>query len=114
MFVTISAAALGATMIAACSSSSSSQPGASTPSGAASSASGDPVGLMMITATGPGNPGDDAIPGAPAAVADLNAAGGVRGHQVKLTVCDTHGDQNQAAACAQQALSTSSILATVG
>jgi ABC-type branched-subunit amino acid transport system substrate-binding protein len=69
---------------------------------------------MMITATGPGNPGYDAIPGAQAAVADVNAAGGVRGHPVKLTVCDTHGNQNQAAACAQQALSTSSILATVG
>src|ERR1700726_369250 len=114
MFVTISAAALGAMMIAACSSSSSSHSGASAPSGTASSTSGDPLGLMMITATGPGNPGYDAIPGAQAAVADVNAAGGVRGHPVKLTVCDTHGNQNQAAACAQQALSTSSILATVG
>lgn len=68
----------------------------------------------MITATGPGNPGDDAIPGAEAAVDDVNAAGGVRGHPVKLTVCDTHGDENNAAACAQQALSTPSIIATVG
>src|ERR1700716_2370026 len=117
MFVTISAAALGAMMIAACSGSSSgssSPSGASAPSGSASSASGDPVGFMMITAAGPGNPGYDAIPGAQAAVAEVNSSGGVRGHPVKLTVCDTHGNQNQAAACAQQALSTPSILATVG
>jgi ABC-type branched-subunit amino acid transport system substrate-binding protein len=69
---------------------------------------------MMITATGPGTPGADAIPGAQAAVADVNASGGVRGHQVNLTICDTHGNPNEAAACAQKALSTSSILATVG
>ena len=47
-------------------------------------------------------------------MADVNASGGVRGHQVKLTICDTHGNPNEAAACAQQALSTPSILATVG
>jgi branched-chain amino acid transport system substrate-binding protein len=69
---------------------------------------------MMITATGAGNPGDDAIPGAKAAVADINAAGGVKGRPVELTICDTHANPNQASACAQKALSSSSIVATVG
>lgn len=69
---------------------------------------------MIITATGAGEPGDDAIGGAKAAVADVNAAGGVKGHPIKLTVCDDHGNANEASACSQKALSDSSIIATVG
>jgi branched-chain amino acid transport system substrate-binding protein len=93
-------------MLAAC--------GSSGGGGTGAGSGGSPIGLMMITATGTGNPGYDAIPGAQAAVADVNAAGGVKGRPLKLTVCDTHGDLNQASACAQKALSTSSIVATAG
>jgi branched-chain amino acid transport system substrate-binding protein len=94
-------------MLAACGSSG----GGGTKAGGGS---GSPIGLMMITATGTGNPGYDAIPGAQAGIADVNAAGGVKGRPLKLTVCDTHGDPNQASACAQKALSTSSVVATAG
>jgi branched-chain amino acid transport system substrate-binding protein len=69
---------------------------------------------MMITATGPGLVGDHVIPGAEAAVAAVNAAGGIDGRDIKLEVCDSHGSPNQASACAQKAVTDKSIVATVG
>jgi branched-chain amino acid transport system substrate-binding protein len=80
------------------------------------SGSGGSIKIGMISGSGPGTPGADLtiVPGANAAVDAINAAGGVNGHRLELTFCDTKGDANKAGACATKMASDSSILATVG
>jgi ABC-type branched-subunit amino acid transport system substrate-binding protein len=51
---------------------------------------------------------------AEAAIKTINGAGGVNGHPLTITVCDTNRDPNQAATCARQAASDQSIVAVVG
>jgi branched-chain amino acid transport system substrate-binding protein len=53
-------------------------------------------------ATGAGGGFPEATDGAKAAVASINASGGVNGHPLKLDTCDTKFDPNQEAACARQ------------
>ena len=36
---------------------------------------------------------------------EANAAGGINGHQIKLTVCDDKGSPNQTVSCARDAVS---------
>jgi ABC-type branched-subunit amino acid transport system substrate-binding protein len=103
MTISIASGAALSALLSACGSSDS-------PSGASSST----VKLMMITATGAGLPGHNAVPGAKAAVSAVNAAGGIDGSRIDLQICDTHGNPNQALACAQKAVADKSIISTVG
>jgi branched-chain amino acid transport system substrate-binding protein len=57
--------------------------------------------------------GDDNLAGVKAAVAAINAAGGIDGHPLAYTTCDDNNDPNQATTCARQAISNSSVLAFV-
>ncbi len=68
-----------------------------------------------ISATGPGTEAADvlSLPGLKAAVAAINASGGINGHDLQFDFCDTHGNVNQAAACASQFAANKSIVATV-
>jgi ABC-type branched-subunit amino acid transport system substrate-binding protein len=49
--------------------------------------------------------------GATAAIDEINASGGVNGHPLELTYCDTHNDPNVAAQCARSAVADNSVLA---
>jgi ABC-type branched-subunit amino acid transport system substrate-binding protein len=53
------------------------------------------------------------VTGAQAAVNEVNAAGGVNGHKLKLLSCNTQTDPNVAAGCARQAV-TAKVSAVVG
>jgi Periplasmic binding protein len=55
-----------------------------------------------------------APPGAQAAIAAINAEGGVKGHPLELDVCDNQSDANAAAACARGFVNDSSVIATAG
>jgi branched-chain amino acid transport system substrate-binding protein len=111
------AASAAAVMLAACSSSSAGS-GNTAPhavgGGGSSPASGPPITIMEISGvTGPVAEGHLARPGIQAAVKAINAAGGIRGHQVDLVLCDDQSQLATAASCADQAASDSSIIATV-
>jgi branched-chain amino acid transport system substrate-binding protein len=76
--------------------------------------SGDAVKIMEISGTeGPVAEGQLARPGIQAAVKAINAAGGIRGRQVDLQLCDDRSQLNDAAACAHKTADNSSIVATV-
>ena len=111
------AAATLAVVLSACSSaSSSSGAGASTAATGSSSAKGSPIQFVVISGTGPGTPGADQylVPGAQAAVDEINAAGGVKGHPLQLNFCNTQGNVNQAGTCAASAVANSSVIASIG
>ena len=52
--------------------------------------------------------------GAQAAIAAINAAGGVKGHPLELDVCDDQQNANAAATCARRFVNDSSVIATAG
>jgi branched-chain amino acid transport system substrate-binding protein len=103
--VALGAVALAVGALAACSSSSSSSSSSSTGNGAAgSSASGSPSGSSSgpitigasLSLTGDFSADGQAFQqGYNLWVKDVNAAGGILGRQVKLTVLDDKSDQNQ-------------------
>src|SRR5204863_2229965 len=67
---------------------------------------GTPIKLMQIaTLTGPSNNVPEDAAAGKAAVKAVNAAGGVNGHPLELSVCDDKFDPNGAAECARQAVS---------
>lgn len=106
------AAFSSATLLAACSSSGSGPGGAAANPGGATS--GPPIHIMEISGTeGPVAEGAFARPGIEAAVKAINAAGGIRGRPVDLELCDDQSMLSQAAACADEAASDKSIIATV-
>ena len=76
--------------------------------------SGTPINLMAI---GPINAPGFALPsipvGAQVAIDDINKAGGLNGHPVKLIVCNDKNDPNTATACARQAIKQK-VAAVVG
>jgi branched-chain amino acid transport system substrate-binding protein len=95
---------LVAISIAACSSSGVGS--GTNSSGAASAAAGSTINIGEIAdltgaTTFPG--GTD---GVKAAVAAVNKAGGISGHKLNLIVCDTQGNPNVAAECANQMVSS--------
>lgn len=112
------AAATLAVVLGACSSSasSSSGAGASTAATGSTPAKGSPIEFVVISGTGPGTPGADQylVPGAQAAVDEINAAGGVKGHPLQLNFCNTQGNVNQAGTCAASAVANSSVIASIG
>ncbi|WP_432841579.1 ABC transporter substrate-binding protein [Dactylosporangium sp. CA-092794] len=103
-------AAASALVLAACGSSDDKTTGG----GGGSTSSSDPIKITMITGTGPGTPGAEGIPGAKAAVSDVNDNGGVNGRKLELTVCDAKADANLAGACARTAVGDKDQVATVG
>ncbi len=93
--------------------------GGSSPSGSSSPAehfTGAPVNIAMIAdinAPSSGFSFTEAVGGADAAVAAVNAAGGIKGHKLVLTICDGKGDPNTENACARS-VESSNAVATVG
>src|SRR5215471_746227 len=92
------ALATALTLLTACSSGSSTNGAALTgkTSGPAIS-----IGLLAPTGTSAGNYDDD-LAGAMAAARALNAAGGIKGHPIKIDYCNESNNVNQAAACARR------------
>lgn len=76
--------------------------------------SGTPYEFMIISGTGPTEPGSTTYPGAVAAVDAINADGGIRHHPIKIIQCDDHGVPADAAACATSAAKNKKILGTIG
>jgi branched-chain amino acid transport system substrate-binding protein len=76
---------------------------------------GTPYELMNILSfPGPGTPAEPEVEATIKAKFDaINAAGGVKGHPVKLIQCLDHGDPNQARTCANQAVSNPNVLGTI-
>ncbi|GAA4550220.1 ABC transporter substrate-binding protein [Pseudonocardia xishanensis] len=104
-FLVATASCLAITLAAACGSSSTT---------AGSGSSGDVIKLMVIAdLTAPGFSFPQIVTGAQAAVNEVNAAGGIDGHQVQLLSCDSQNDPNSAAACARRAVSEK-VSAVVG
>ncbi|NKQ56129.1 ABC transporter substrate-binding protein [Amycolatopsis sp. K13G38] len=85
-------------------------------SNASGSSAGDPIEFVLISGTGPGTVGADQylIPGANAAVSAINATGGVKGRQLKMTFCDTKGNVNAAGTCASSAVANNAVVASIG
>jgi branched-chain amino acid transport system substrate-binding protein len=109
------AAALAACAAAAgCGSDSNSSSTAA--SGQSASGGGPPIKLMIIDALDSPLPvgiAPEAAAAARAKVNAINAAGGIKGRKLELTVCNDQADTNKAAACARQAVS-SGVVAIVG
>ena len=76
--------------------------------------SGEPIKLMTI---GPVEAPGFSIPsipvGAQTAIDEINAAGGINGHQVELITCNDQNDPNVAAQCGKQAVDEG-VVALVG
>jgi ABC-type branched-subunit amino acid transport system substrate-binding protein len=92
----VAAVAAACLVFTGCSSSSS---------GGSSTAKGSPIHVMLSTAlTGASSPMPETQGGLQAAVAEINDTGGIYGHPIDVTVCDTQGNENLAESCAQQAV----------
>jgi branched-chain amino acid transport system substrate-binding protein len=77
-------------------------------------AAGEPIQLGTVTTlTAPTGTTQDYVDGMNAAIACVNAAGGLQGHPIALTVCDDKGDAATAKACTQS-LVDKKVLAVVG
>jgi ABC-type branched-subunit amino acid transport system substrate-binding protein len=102
--VLVAAISTAALALAACSSSGGSGPAASSGGGGASTGtSGSPItigGAVPINSSVYNQP--DAKTGLDAAIASINAAGGVNGHPLKLDFCDTEYTVNGELRCARQ------------
>jgi len=69
--------------------------------------------IGQITDTANTTPRPEALAGVRAAIARLNAEGGINGQPVVLLTCDDKADANEAAKCARQAV-RENVAATVG
>jgi len=97
-------------VVSAC--SSSKKTGSAPPTSAAA-LSGTPVEAVSIIDMGT-SAGPDYQAGISIGEAAVNAAGGIKGHPLHITVCTDLSDPNQAAACARDAVSNSAVLADIG
>ena len=103
----------------ACGSSSSKKSSAKTTTTEAAATSttvkftGDPIKLMVIYEKTAGVAQPDQAKGAIAAAKEITANGGIDGHPVDVTECDTKNDPNTAADCGRQAVSDK-VAAVVG
>lgn len=95
----VAAVAAACLVFTGCSSSSSSD------SAGSSTATGTPIHVMMSTAlTGASSPMPETKGGLQASITEINDTGGIDGHPIDMTLCDTQGNQNLAESCAQQAV----------
>jgi branched-chain amino acid transport system substrate-binding protein len=104
MFAGPALAVLAALLLAACGSSSSTTNGsksAATGSPAASSGSTITIGSAISVNSPVLNDGERKA-GIEAAISDINASGGINGHQLKFDFCDTQYSPNQEIDCARQ------------
>jgi branched-chain amino acid transport system substrate-binding protein len=102
----------GALLLAACGSSgkttSPTTSGTSGTTASGSSPTGTPIKLMSVMAVHGGggvSAHGEAAAGAQAAALAINASGGVNGHPIQVTVCDTQGDPNIGRNCYNKAVS---------
>jgi len=82
----------------------------------ASTASATPITIMnisQITDPSQGQPTPEAGAGVQAAAKAINAAGGIKGHPIKVIVCNDADTSSTAANCANEAVSDK-VVATVG
>jgi len=99
-------AAMAATCLVftGCSSNSSSN------SGGSSTAKASPIHVMISTAlTGSNSPMPETQGGLTAAFNEINDTGGIDGHPIDMSLCDTQGNQNLAESCAEQAVSNKDV-----
>ena len=94
----------GAVLLAACGSSTtnSNQSGNGGSSGSSSGSSSVITVGTAISVNSSILDDSDRKAGVEAAISDINAAGGIAGHRVKLAFCDTQYNANQEVACARQ------------
>jgi branched-chain amino acid transport system substrate-binding protein len=110
-----------AALAAACGSSGSSgsagagsSPASNAPSTGSGAASGSAIKIMALTPFNtPYNSEPYIYEGVQASAANVNRNGGVNGHPIDVVVCNDMNDPNNAAACAQQAVSQN-VAAVVG
>lgn len=108
-------AAVLALVTGACGSSAShSNASQNTSSTSSGGATGTPVKLMVIGAIQSADlSAPEIVDGAKAAATAVNAAGGIDGHPIQILSCNDQFDPNQAATCAEQAVSDH-VAAVVG
>jgi branched-chain amino acid transport system substrate-binding protein len=119
---TIATVALAATVcLSACGSSSHSGAGGTTTSDTGSISATTPASLSAIHAVviddsgaNAEDPTGYAAIGIKVAVEAINAAGGVKGHPLDITVCSTQGSSNIAGQCARSAAADQANVALVG
>ncbi|MFN8037461.1 MAG: ABC transporter substrate-binding protein [Acidimicrobiia bacterium] len=113
----VAVVAVVALAAAACGSSSKKGSEKTTTSKAAATTTakltGTPIELMVIYEKSAGVAQPDQAKGAIAAGKEINANGGIDGHPVEVSECDTKNDPNTAAACGRQAVSDK-VAAVVG
>jgi ABC-type branched-subunit amino acid transport system substrate-binding protein len=103
--VAIATVAVAATLLSACGSSSKSNSSTNSNTGS-SGASGSPIVIgnwVALSAQGFQAPQEKAA--VEAAIASINASGGIKGHPLKLSFCDQKFDPNQETTCARQMVS---------
>jgi branched-chain amino acid transport system substrate-binding protein len=101
-----------ALVVTGCSKGSDSGGGSDKTTGAADTS---PIKLYQQTVTqSPGTSLPFMVSSAKAAVAEINAGGGVKGRQLELTSCNEAGDPNIAVKCAQTAVQDKDYVAIVG
>jgi branched-chain amino acid transport system substrate-binding protein len=110
------AAVAALALVAACSSGGSSSGGGSSTAAAGSSSSGAATGTpILIGSSGslhnPAFNEPELKAGLDAGVASVNAAGGVKGHPLKLDFCDSAYDPNKELSCARQLISDKVVAA---
>jgi ABC-type branched-subunit amino acid transport system substrate-binding protein len=101
----------------ACGSSNTSTTTASPETGTnagSSQATLSPYTIYSINDNGSLQPEQEMIADANAAVAEVNATGGIHGHRLVIDFCSGNLDLNTTLACARKAASTQSVLATAG
>ena len=100
-------AAAGSMVASACGSSASANSGGST---STSGATKSPINIMgSASLSGSNSPFPSTKGGWLAAVAEINASGGINGHPLNLQVCDTQGDPNISQSCAEKAVSNGDV-----
>ena len=112
----LGAVALCAGVLAACSSSSSSTPAGAATGASSGSASSAPISIgASLSLTGDFSADGQAFQqGYQLWVKDINAAGGILGRQVKLTVLDDRSDPNQVVTNYQTLINTDHVNLTFG
>jgi ABC-type branched-subunit amino acid transport system substrate-binding protein len=103
-------------LVAACSSSGSNSAGGDNSTGGSSSGAGGATGApILIGSSGslhnPAYTEPELKAGLDAAVASVNAAGGIKGHPLKLDFCDSQYDPNKELSCARHLISDKVVAA---
>jgi branched-chain amino acid transport system substrate-binding protein len=109
-FYTAAAAVTALLLVAACSSGNSPSAGGATTGSTTGSTNGAPSGSPIVigssgSLTNPAFTEPELKAGLDAAVASVNASGGINGHPLKLDFCDSAYNPNRELSCARQLIS---------